>query len=89
MVTVMLKKLLAAIAFIATIFGLLQRNRADRNEAEAKHQSQRADSAESESATHQRVNDAREAVQQKQKKEQVDAQQRMDDGRRDHLDNNG
>ncbi len=85
----LIRKILAALAFIATIFGLLQRNRADRNEAEAKHQSQRADSAESESATHQRVNDARESVQQKQKKELIDAKESMGDGRRDHLDNSG
>jgi len=84
-----LSKLLAAFAFLATIFGLFQRNRADRNEAKAKHQSQRADAAESEADTHNRVNDARETIQQKHREEQVDAQQRMEDDRRDHLDNNG
>ena len=84
----LINKILAGLLFVATIFGLLQRNRADRNEAEAKHQRNRANSAESESATHQRVNDAREAVQQKHREEQVDAKKRMDDGRRDHLDNN-
>ncbi len=82
-------KLLIGLAFILSLFGLHQRNRADRNEAKAKDQAQRADSAESTATTQRRVSRVRSALKRKQKQEQRDAQARLDDGRRDHFDNNG
>lgn len=85
----MLNKFLSALAFIAALFGLYQRNRADRAEAEAQHQSDRADAAQAESDVRKRVNKWTSLIRKKHRQEQIDAQQRMDDGRRDHLDNNG
>jgi len=85
----MLNKILAALAFVATLFGLYQRNRADRSDAEAQRQSGRADAAQAESDTLTRVNGARTSVQKKHQQEKRDAQERIDAGDRSHLDNSG
>lgn len=85
----MLNKILSALAFVATLFGLYQRNRADRSDAEAQRQNGRADAAQAESDTLMRVNDARSSVQKKHQQEKHDAQLRIDAGDRSHLDNSG
>ncbi|PCI07598.1 MAG: hypothetical protein COB77_04285 [Gammaproteobacteria bacterium] len=85
----LLTKILGALALLAGLFGLYQKRRAESANAEARRQTGRANSAQAHSDTHQRVNKARDSIQQKQKQEQTDAQERLDDGHRDHFDNNG
>lgn len=85
----MLNKILAALAFVAALFGLYQRNRADRSDAEAQRQGSRANAAQAESDTLTRVNDARSSIQKNHQQEKHDAQERIDAGDRSHLDNSG
>lgn len=85
----MLNKILSAIAVLASFAALFFRSQSIKHQAKTQQQSARADAAQSESSTHMRIDHAVQSVKQKQKQEQLDAQQSMADGRRDHLDNTG
>lgn len=74
--------ILAAIAaFLAAIFGL----RSKQHQAEADRDRQRAETAEAASATHQRIDQGRTELEKLHREQQADIEQRLDQGKRDHL----
>jgi hypothetical protein len=79
-------RILAALAAIAGVIAFIFRGQAKAAKAEAKQQKARADSAEAAGEQHRRTNDALTAVEMRHREEQKDAQQHLDDGRREHLD---
>jgi len=74
--------LLTAASFIALIF------RGKSLKAKVEKYKQRADQAQAVNDTRHRIDDAQAELQQKHYQETKDAKQSIDDGNRDHLDNN-
>lgn len=81
----MLNKALAILAAIAAglaaFFGL----RSKQHQAEAERDRQRAETAEAAGATHQRIDQGRTELEKLHREQQADIEQRLDQGKRDHL----
>lgn len=84
----MIKKILAAIAGLATVVALFFRGQSARHKAEADRQKERADSAEASVNLRQRIDDNVAEVKNKHREEQVDEKNSFDAGDRNQLDNN-
>lgn len=82
----MLTEILAVVSLIVAGLAAIFRARAKQHKAEAEQQRQRAEMAETTSATHARIDKARADTQQRHREEQRDEQARLDAGRRDHMD---
>lgn len=83
----MLNRILAILAAIAGALAVFFGLRSKQHIAEAKAAEQRADAAEASADIHRKVDNAREAVQQRHREEQQRIEQGIESGARDHLDN--
>jgi uncharacterized membrane protein len=81
----MLNKTLAILAAIAAALAALFGLRSQKHQAEAERDRQRAETAEAASATHQRIAEGRTELEKLHREQQADIEQRLDQGKRDHL----
>lgn len=82
-----LNKILACLAFLSTVAAVVFGARAKQKQADAKSAEQRADIAEAANETHTRVQRAKEALNEKHKAENDEAEASVARGDRDHFDN--
>lgn len=83
----MLNKFLAILATIAAALAVFFGVRSKQFKAEAARDRQSAEIADAASATNQRVNEALHETEQRHRNEQLDSDERMASGQRDHLEN--
>jgi len=83
----MINKLLAGLAIIAGFFALLFRGQNQKNKAQATQQKQRADIANADIKTQQKIDSRRKATEIKHKEERINEKAKLARGDRNHLDN--
>jgi uncharacterized protein HemX len=81
----MLNRALAIVAALAAALAAFFGLRSKQHQAEAERDRQRAETAEAASVTHQRIDQSRAELEKLHREQQADIEQRLDDGRRDHL----